>query len=52
MQDGTTQGKLKGKGMINPKFNVIIVTNTIIMLMNIEVLITLWKNEPTIGIEP
>ena len=32
MEDGITQGKMKCEGMINPKFNVIIVTNTIITL--------------------
>ena len=27
MEDGTTQGKMKRKGMINPKFNAINVIN-------------------------
>ena len=27
MEDGTTQGKMKREGMINPKFNVINVIN-------------------------
>ena len=52
MEDGTTQGKMKGECMINPKFNVIIVTNIVILPMNIEVPLTLWKDDPTIGIEP
>ena len=37
VEDGTTQGKTKGEGMTNVKFNVIIVTNIVIMLMNVEV---------------
>ena len=52
MEDGTTQGKMKRKCMINLKFNVIIVTNIVILPMNIEVPLTLWKDDPTIGIEP
>ena len=32
VEDGITQGKMKWEGMINPKFNVIIITNMIITL--------------------
>ena len=36
MEDDTTQGKMKGEGMISPEFNVIIVKkNIVIMLMNV-----------------
>ena len=52
MEDSTTQGKkkkkkMKGEGMINSKFNVIIVTNMVIILMNVEVPLIIWKDKPT-----
>ena len=36
MEDGITQGKTKGEGIKNLIFNVIIVTNMVIFLMNVE----------------
>ena len=33
MKDGTTKDKMKGKCMINLKFNFIIIKNMVIMLM-------------------
>ena len=33
MEDGTTKDKMKGKCMINLKFNFIIIKNMVIMLM-------------------
>ena len=44
MEEGTNQGKMKGECMINPKFNVIIVTNRVIMLINVEVPLIIWKD--------
>lgn len=37
MEDDTTQNKMKGEGMINYKFNIIIVINIIIIFTNVEV---------------
>ena len=47
MEEDTTQGNMKEEGIINLKFKVIIITNVVIMLMNVEVLI-IWKNKSTI----
>ena len=33
--------------MINPKFNVKIATNMVIILMNVELPLTIWKDKPT-----
>ena len=44
MEDDITQGKMKGEGMINPKFSIIIVTNMVIMHVNVEIPLTIWKD--------
>lgn len=41
VEDDITQCKMKGEGMVNPTFNVIIVTNIVIVLMNVEVPLTI-----------
>lgn len=33
--------------MINPEFNIIIIINMVIMLVNIEVSLTIGKDKPT-----
>ena len=47
MENATSQGKTKRGGMKNLKFNVIIETNMVIMLMNIEVLLIIRKDKLT-----
>ena len=47
MEDDTSQGKTKRGGMTNLKFNVIIETNMVIMLTNIEVLLIIRKDKLT-----
>ena len=47
VEDGITQGKMKGEGVTKPKFNVITITSMVIMLMNVEVPI-IWKDKSTI----
>ena len=48
VEDDITQGKMKGEGMINPKFSIIIVTNMVIMHVNVEIPLTIWKDQLTI----
>lgn len=48
MEDDTTQNKMKGEGMINYKFNIIIVINIIIIFTNVEVPLIIKKNQSTI----
>ena len=46
VSQGVEDGKMKGEGMTNLKFNVIIVTNMVIMLMNVEVPLIIRKDKP------
>ena len=48
MENDATQDKMKDDSMINPKFNVITIKNKVIMLMNIEVILTIRKDKSTI----
>ena len=43
MEVDIIRGNMKGKCIINPKFNIIIIINILIMLMNIEVPLTCEK---------
>lgn len=43
MEEGSIQDKIKVEGMINIKFNIIIIQNSIIMCMSVEVLSIMWK---------
>ena len=47
MKDGTIHGNTKGESMINLKFDVIIAKNMVIMLMNVNMLLTIWNDEIT-----
>ena len=47
VEDGISQSKKKWGGIRNLKFNVIIKTNMIIMPMNVEVRLIIWKDKLT-----
>ena len=45
-KEGTDEDTIKGEDTSNLKFNAIIEKKIVIMYMNLEVLLTVWKEKP------
>ena len=46
VEEDTKEGTIKGEDTSNLKFNAIIEKKNVIMYMNLEVLLTVWKEKP------